>query len=73
MENQNYNFSISPEDLREAGIVNIPQFFQSSKQVITYSIASLAVLNKDNLQGDEDWLTQINHLRQLQTFIKLYL
>ena len=71
MENQNYTLSISFEELREIGIVNIPEFFHISKLVLTNAIASLAVMNENHIQGEGDRDTQITHLQQLQIFIRL--
>ena len=71
MEDQNYSISLSDDELRQIGINNLPQFFQTSKQMLTNAIASIAVIESDNLQGEEDRLIQITHLQQLQTFIRL--
>ena len=70
MQNQNYNFSISSEELRNIGIVNMPQFFQVSKLMLTNAIASLAVIDEHYIHGEDDREIQITHLQQLQIFIK---
>ena len=70
MENQNYIFSISSEELRKIGIVNMPEFFQISKLMLTNAIANLAVIDENFIHGEDDRDIQITHLQQLQIFLK---
>ena len=71
MDNQNYNFTIPSDDLHNIGINNIPEFFHTSKQVLIYAIANLALIDNEHLLGDDNIHSQITHLQQLQRFIKL--